>query len=63
MGIEAREEDVLLSTHDLLSWLEKMDARDTYLVGTEGMRDMMESAGFNTRSESPEYVVLGMTRR
>jgi glycerol 3-phosphatase-2 len=59
MGIDAEEEDVLLSTHDLLSWLEKMDVKDTYLVGTEGMRDMMESAGLNTRSESPEYVVLG----
>ena len=58
MGIDAKEEDILLSTHDLLSWLEKMGVKETYLVGTDGMRNMMESAGFSTRSESPEYLSL-----
>ncbi len=59
MGIRAEEEDILLSTHDLLSWLEKEGVRDTYLVGTEGMRGMLENRGIKTRSESPQYVVLG----
>tara|TARA_Y100001934_G_C12120339_1_gene662802 strand:- start:48 stop:836 length:789 start_codon:yes stop_codon:yes gene_type:complete len=59
MGIPATEEDVLLSTHDLLSWLDTNGVVDTWLVGTEGMREMLESCGVNTRSTQPEYVVLG----
>ena len=59
MGIPATEDDVLLSTHDLLSWLGTNGVVDTWLVGTEGMREMMENRGINTRSEVPEFVVLG----
>ena len=59
MGIPATEEDVLLSTHDLLSWLSTEGVVETWLVGTEGMREMMEMNGFRTRSTEPEYVVLG----
>lgn len=36
MGIIASEEEVLLSTHDLLRWLESQSISETYLVGTEG---------------------------
>ena len=42
-GAEAREEDVL-STHDAI--LVGEDGARMPVVGTEGMRDMMESAGF-----------------
>ena len=59
MGIPANEQDILLSTHDLLSWLKKEGVTETYLVGTEGMREMLEEDGIRTRSRSPQYVVLG----
>lgn len=59
MGIPATEQDILLSTHDLLSWLKKEGITDTYLVGTEGMREMLEDDGIRTRAQSPQYVVLG----
>ena len=59
MGIPANERDILLSTHDLLSWLKKEGVTETYLVGTEGMREMLEEDGIRTRSLSPQYVVLG----
>jgi len=59
LGIEASEDEVLLSTHDLLSWLSKEGVRRTYLVGTRGMREMLEEKGFETNSSNPEYVVLG----
>jgi 4-nitrophenyl phosphatase/NagD protein len=59
MGIPANERDILLSTHDLLSWLKKEGVTETYLVGTEGMREMLEEDGIRTRSRSPQYVVLG----
>ena len=58
-GIPAEEEDVLLSTHDLLSWLAKNNITQTWLIGTEGMREMLEERGITTNSENPEYVVLG----
>ena len=59
LGIPATADDVLLSTHDLISWLGANKITQTWLVGTEGMREMLESVGINTQSESPEYVVLG----
>ena len=59
MDIPATEDDVLLSTHDLLSWLKKEGVKETYLVGTEGMRDMLQDSGIETESTNPQYVVLG----
>lgn len=58
-GIPAEEKDVLLSTHDLLSWLTKNNITKTWLIGTEGMREMLEERGITTDSNNPEYVVLG----
>ena len=58
-GIQATEEDVLLSTHDLLSWLKNAGVSQTWLVGTEGMREMLEQQGIATNSPNPQYVVLG----
>ena len=58
-GIPCTEEDILLSTHDLLAWLSLNEVDETYLVGTEGMRSMLEDAGIATKSEQPQYVVLG----
>ena len=59
LGIPASENEILLSTHDLISWLSENGIDQTYLVGTEGMREMLESVGVATASENPQYVVLG----
>ena len=59
LGLEASEEDVLLSTHDLLAWLSENNVTKTWMVGTEGMRSMLEDQGIATSSSDPEYVVLG----
>ncbi len=59
MGVPAASEDILLSTHDLLAWLSVNEVSETYLVGTSGMRQMLEDAGVSTNSENPQYVVLG----
>ena len=59
MNIPAEVNDVILSTHDLITWLKKNDVSETYLVGTRGMQEMLESVNIKTRSENPEYVVLG----
>tara|TARA_B100000945_G_scaffold296002_1_gene273959 strand:+ start:58 stop:846 length:789 start_codon:yes stop_codon:yes gene_type:complete len=59
MGIVASEDQVLLSTHDLISWLSKEGVSRTFLVGTQGMKEMLEGRGLITDSNEPEYVVLG----
>lgn len=59
LGIPAEANDVLLSTHDLLAWLGKEGVTETFLVGTDGMRSMLEEVGISTRSNEPQYVVLG----
>ncbi len=59
LGIGAHEGEVLLSTHDLISWLTDKGVVDTFLVGTEGMRRMLEESGVSTTSSDPEFVVLG----
>ncbi|MDG1555275.1 MAG: HAD-IIA family hydrolase [Candidatus Poseidoniaceae archaeon] len=58
-GIPAEENEVLLSTHDLLSWLGANNITKTWLIGTEGMREMLEEKGIETKSQDPQYVVLG----
>ena len=59
LGIDAHEGEVLLSTHDLIAWLSDNGVVDTFLVGTEGMREMLEESGISTASSEPEFVVLG----
>lgn len=59
MGIPATENEVLLSTHDLIAYLRKEGVSSIYLIGTEGMCQMMVSAGFTLDAEAPEVVVLG----
>ena len=59
LGIDADKDEVLLSTHDLISWLSKKGVTSTFLVGTEGLRSMLEEEGIETSSERPEFVVLG----
>ena len=59
LGIDANEDEVLLSTHDLIAWLSNEGVTETFLVGTEGMRGMLEENGVSTNSQEPEFVVLG----
>ena len=59
LGIPATADEVLLSTHDLISWLAENGIGRSYLVGTDGMREMLESAGVSTDSDEPQYVILG----
>ena len=58
-GSPAEPADDLLSTHDLLSWLNKNNITKTWLIGTDGMKTMLEVQGIVTDSDTPEYVVLG----
>ena len=59
LGIPATVDDVLLSTHDLIAWLHGHDYDRIYLVGTDGMAQMLEESGLTMDDENPEIVVLG----
>lgn len=59
LNIPCTSDDVLLSTHDLLSWLKKENVSRTWAIATKGMCKMMEEQGITTRDNDPEYVVLG----
>ena len=59
LNIPCTSDDVLLSTHDLLSWLKKENVSRTWAIATKGMCEMMEEQGITTRDNDPEYVVLG----
>ena len=59
MGIAAERSEVLLSTHDLISYLQEAGYGKICLVGTEGMRDMMVGEGFVIDDVDPDAVVLG----
>ena len=59
LGIPATTEDVLLSTHDLIAWLNESNISRIFLVGTKGMSEMLQDAGFIMDEDDPEIVVLG----
>ena len=58
-GIKASENEILLSTHDLIAWLQRYDITETWAVATDGMCSMLEAVGIATRSATPQYVVVG----
>ena len=57
-GINATEPEILLSTDDLLGWLEHNNYSETYTIGTKSMCEMLEENGIITNSENPEIIVL-----
>jgi 4-nitrophenyl phosphatase/NagD protein len=59
LGIDATVDEILLSTHDLISYLKGKGYNSLYLVGTEGMREMLIESGLQLTSKNPEVVVLG----
>ena len=58
-GIHATDDEILLSTHDLIAWLQANDVTQTWAVATKGMCEMLEAVGISTRSTAPQYVVVG----
>ncbi|PXF22293.1 MAG: hypothetical protein CXX71_03895 [Methanobacteriota archaeon] len=59
VGISATQEDVMLSTHDAISWLKEQGATRVHLMGTDGCHSMLQDGGIGTRSDDPQFVVIG----
>jgi HAD superfamily hydrolase (TIGR01450 family) len=59
MGIEVPQEKIVLSTDGLTNFLQEHKVKEVFVVGTKSMEAYIATAGINTRSIHPEYVVLG----
>ena len=53
MNIPCTPDDVLLSTHDLLAWLQKEGVTKTWAIATKGMCQMMEDVGSQLEIMTP----------
>ncbi|WP_224333177.1 HAD-IIA family hydrolase [Haloprofundus halobius] len=59
LGISATPESVILSTDGVIAYLESVGTDETYVVGTEAMRDALRERGFAVESDDPTHVVVG----
>jgi HAD superfamily hydrolase (TIGR01450 family) len=65
LGVSVGPEDVLLSTDGVLDYLQSADAGETYVLGTETMREAVADHGVEVTddpglgADAPEYVVVG----
>jgi len=63
MGFAAKEEQVLLSTHSLIRYLEARKLKRIFLLGTPAMKRMLESqSNLQCVNRRPERVVVGFDK-
>lgn len=59
IGINTVADNILLSTHDCIQWLQARGWNKVYCLGTEGMKEMLEDAGIQCLTDDVDCVVLG----
>lgn len=59
INIDIIEDNVILSTDGLIEFLLSKNVNNIFLVGTKSMENNLIQRGINTRSNLPEYVVIG----
>lgn len=59
LGIEAKKDDLILSTDGVINFLQQRNVRQVYAVGTKSMKEMFRQAGIETDSPIPRYIILG----
>jgi len=59
LGIQTREERIILSTDGVIDFLLNKNVKNVYLVGTKSMREMFIKSGIGVDSQNPEYIILG----
>ena len=65
MGVRVRSRDVVTSSEATAAYLQTVAAPGTgiYVVGEHGLHAAHQRAGFDTASDHPAYVVVGLHRR
>lgn len=59
MGIPAQQEDIVLSTDAVVSWLNRRRVEKIHVLGTNSLKKTLLDEGFNIDSADPEFVVIG----
>jgi HAD superfamily hydrolase (TIGR01450 family) len=59
LGIPATEDQVVLSTQGVISYLDERGSDDVYVVGSSSMREAFRDAGFAATAADPAAVVVG----
>ena len=59
LGIDASEEEIILSTDGTIDYLLRKKIKHLYVVGTQSMKQMFIRAGLQVASQKPEMIVLG----
>ena len=59
LGIDAVEEEIILSTDGTIDYLLQKKIKNLYIVGTRSMKQMFIRAGLHADSKKPEMIVLG----
>ncbi|MGG1663038.1 TIGR01457 family HAD-type hydrolase [Brevibacillus sp. NRS-1366] len=64
MGIEAEEKDVYTSSMATATYLKEQAPAGTrvYVVGEDGLREQLQTAGYTITEEAPRYVICGIDR-
>jgi HAD superfamily hydrolase (TIGR01450 family) len=59
LGIEASEDQIVLSTDGLIEYLNRQKVDNIHILGTNSFKKTFLDEGFRIDSDKPEYVVLG----
>jgi len=58
-GIQASEEDIILSSDAVLEFLDQKKIQRVHVLGTESLRNTIAQFGFDVDSDKPEVVIVG----
>lgn len=62
MGFPVKKDQIVMSTHLLISELKKKKWQKIFLLGTPAMRQMLQRAGIRHVSKRPQAVVVGFDK-
>lgn len=61
-NIEAQEKDIYTSAMSAASFVSKHAGKTAYVLGEEGLKEAIKSAGLKENSHSPDFVIVGLHR-
>ena len=59
MGIDAKLEQIILSTDGVVNYLKDIHVKKIHILGTNNLKKIFIENGFEVDSTSPEYVIIG----
>jgi HAD superfamily hydrolase (TIGR01457 family) len=59
MGFCAKREEIIMSTHTVITYLKAKRWRKIFLLGTPSMKRMLSKSGIKTEQKKPQVVVVG----